>query len=132
MVTWIVDPESQVELWVPEYATPESVIVRESMRRDGTLTVVRVFPEWGTESPLWVSGPDDGVIRAEPALSEALRVALQSWVERWRTDFDVFSGWSSAERRESWFREGDLLASRLQQELWDFAEIVPEFRLAAY
>ena len=37
---WVVDPVRQVELWVPDYATPDSAVRRAAVKREGLLRSV--------------------------------------------------------------------------------------------
>lgn len=126
-MSWIVDPVSQVELWVPEYATPQRAIAREALRREGRLRQIRFFPDYCARWPLWDAETLDGLaIAAE--LSPGLRDALTLWREEFDRDFDPFAGWRTADQRDAWLLEGDRLLTRLERELWDSAEVVPHFR----
>ena len=53
----VIDPETQVELLVPSWATPESVVRREALKREGLLRRIRFWNEWGHAWPLWEDYP---------------------------------------------------------------------------
>jgi hypothetical protein len=122
-----VDPVTQVELRVPSYATPESAIRREALRRDGRLRIVRLVPERTASWPLWEAG-SDYVDSDQYGLSEELQSALRHWTAHWEETFDIDTGWPVVGTWEAWADEGDLLADRLQHELWDVADVVAEHR----
>ena len=50
---WILDPVTQVELWVPDDVGTERAIQRAQLERAGELFALRIFPERGVEWPVW-------------------------------------------------------------------------------
>lgn len=125
---WVIDPLTQVELPVPTYASPESTVQRAALERAGGLRVIRFFPEWTQEWPLWEdeTGPSDPDALG---LSSELRGQLRSWNDYWVSHFDQSRGWPNAQAFEDWAGEGDSIAQQLQREVWHFADIHAEHRM---
>ena len=127
-VRWVVDPVTQEEIAVPEYATDESAIARAAAKRSGRLRSIRLFPEYCRDYPLWESGSDNyTVTAADLGLSTELGEGLRLWQERWHEECLDSSDWSSEQARLDWLRDGAALCERLQFEVWDFAEVLREF-----
>ncbi|QYM76005.1 hypothetical protein [Leucobacter luti] len=87
------------------------------------LRLIRLFPEWGTGSPLWENGTDDYNLDGKDlGLSAALSADLSAWSAQW------------GERDEDdetlppgWLDRGMELWGRVQDELDGIAEVRPEF-----
>lgn len=127
-MTWIIDPSTQVELWVPLYATPGRAIRREARRREGELRTLRLHPDLGSDWPIW----DEDALVIDTVIGQLsckLRQDLQRWNQVWLHEFHHFRGWSSARVGEQWHAEGAELTSRLQEETWEIADVVPMFEM---
>lgn len=125
---WVIDPVTQVELRVPTYATSESAIRRAALQREGRLRVIRLYPEWTNEWPVW----EDGTDISDPdafGLSPELRGMLRKWQDVWETHFVLGRGWPTVAAYEGWAREGDVIAERLEREVWEFAEVRAQHRM---
>ncbi len=89
--------------------------------------LIRFFPEWGTDLPLWESFTENYPIgRGGLPLPAELEADLTTWNERWRElsgtrEPDPEPGWPE------WEREGVRLRVRLQRALDGIAEVRPEF-----
>ena len=127
--SWVVDPVTQVELWVPPYGTPERAIHREARRRDGLLRVIEFYPDGGWF--LWEPAGDlSPLIPSDLGLSEGLSSRMREWHDYWNTSFRLDAGWPNCELADRWECEGDLLLGQLREALWDVAEVVAKYRPA--
>ncbi|KQW05526.1 hypothetical protein ASC66_11050 [Leifsonia sp. Root4] len=127
-VHWVVDPVTQEEIAVPPYASAEQAIRRAAMKRSGRLRFIRMFPDYGRDYPLWENGSGNyTVTAADLELSTPLADALRRWQQRWDDECLDSSEWSSEQARLDWLRDGAEMCARLQREVWDFAEVLPEF-----
>jgi hypothetical protein len=125
---WVLDPVTQHELAVPPYASDESAIERAAKKRAGRLRSIRLFPDYCRRYPLWEDGTDHYTLEADDlGLSAELGEGLRLWQERWDNECLWKSEWSSERARLDWLREGTELCARLQQEVWEFAEVLREF-----
>ncbi|MDF2045123.1 hypothetical protein P2P98_03035 [Microbacterium sp. Kw_RZR3] len=93
-----------------------------------TRRVIRLFPGYGRDWPLWENSTptwDLGYTTtpAEYGLSSALTRDLAEWNTLWEANFDPFEGWKNEPARESWRESGDRIATRLQEEVRDFADV---------
>lgn len=84
--------------------------------------VIRIFPEYGTDWPLW--GDTGQLDEDEIVLSDALRSRVRSWAQFWLTHFHHDEGWDSPARAESWRREGDQVVALLRRELSGTADVL--------
>jgi hypothetical protein len=120
--SWILDPITQVELWVPEGRDPSSAIRRAQLERDGMLISVRLLPEHGVSWPIWQRGV--GLLDENSLpLSAGVNAALREWSLFWETHLGLNGEWSSADDRDWWVRRANELEDALERELWDFAVI---------
>ena len=93
-------------------------------RLDNGRRLIRVFPEWGTELPLWESFSEHyPVQRGDVVISDALLSALTAWSAEWqnRSELDYFPD------EERWVAEGHSLVSQLRAEMHGVADIRAEF-----
>lgn len=118
----VVDPDTQVELDVPEWTTPELAIERASRERAGLLMRLHLFPEWGVTWPVWEVGGDE-VGRGRLELSNELTRDLLLWAAFREERLSIESGWSSDSDRDWWMQYGHDLEERLQREAWDSAGV---------
>ncbi|WP_146073499.1 hypothetical protein [Cryobacterium sp. N22] len=122
----VVDPVTQVELVVPVYGTPERAIRRAALAREGLIRTIRFYPDWPHLWPFW---GEKGEVSAEDlGLSESLQEDLRRWFEKWNATFRYDTGWPTAATGEAWMSVGDDLVYRVQQEVWDFADVRAEHR----
>ncbi|MFF1876653.1 hypothetical protein [Leifsonia sp. NPDC058230] len=125
-ISWVVDPVTQIELLVPEWTTPESVIERAARHRAGRLLDIRLLVEWGVGWPVW--GVVGGEIDAETlGLSKELQDELLQWTSFREHHLNITSGWSSSADQDTWMRRGHELEEWLQREAWDIADVRREF-----
>jgi hypothetical protein len=125
----VIDPVSQVELVVPVFATPERAIRRAALQRQGELRTIRFFPDWGHAWPLWENSTDGYDLCPEDLdVSEKLAQDLRQWHDDWSASFARSLEWSTEKVAERWRQSGDQLLARLQEEVWDFAEVVGTHR----
>lgn len=121
----VIDPETQVEVMVPEFATPDAVLRRERLRRAGGLRRLRFAPDWGHPWPLWLIGSEP--FNASPAdlgLSEELAAEIRRWHDEWLEHFDPFAGWKPGSSLDAWERRGEAIRAGLERELFDSTELV--------
>ncbi|WP_130177107.1 hypothetical protein [Cryobacterium sp. SO1] len=122
----VVDPVTQIELVVPVYGTPERTIRRAALARKGLIRTVRFYPDWPHPWPFW---GEEGAVSAEDlGLSESLQGDLRRWFDEWNATFRYDTGWPTAATGEAWMSVGDDLVIRVQQEVWDFADVRAEHR----
>lgn len=127
-VRWVVDPVTQEEIAVPPYATAERAIDRAARARAGRLRAIRMFPDYGRDFPLWENGTGAYTVTADDlGLSAELGEGLRLWQQRWEEECLDSSAWSSERARLDWLRDGAGLCARLQREVWEFADVLPEF-----
>lgn len=97
-------------------------------RNPPTRRVIRLFPEYGRDWPLWENSTptwDVGYATTPEmyGLSETLQRDLLVWNELWAANFDPFDGWASDTAREKWREDGTRIAARLRAEVVDFADV---------
>ncbi|WP_067245695.1 hypothetical protein [Microbacterium resistens] len=97
-------------------------------RRDLPLTlpdgrrVIRLFPGWGREWPLWESFSEQYALDAEDLpLSRELAAALKEWNAAWQARDET------APVPDGWIEHGRHLHARLQKELETVAEVRPDY-----
>lgn len=122
--SWVVDPVTQEEIWVPPSCSGDEAIRRAARLRDGELAVVRMFPEHTVRWPLWVPG-EGPVAPTTLGVSTGLSERLAAWNAAWERR--AVSAWTPDEEAQ-WLAEGDELAAQLQAELWESAEVRVEYR----
>ena len=127
--TWVPDPITQVELWVPEGFDPRSAIQRAQANRDGLLISIRLLPEHGVSWPIWQRGV--GLLEENSLpLSPVLNAELRDWSSFWATHLGMDGEWSSADDRDWWVRRARELEDALEIELWEVAVIERGFPAA--
>jgi hypothetical protein len=86
--------------------------------------LIRVFPEWGTELPLWESFTDHYLVeRGMFPISDALLDALAEWNAQWQNRPED----ARLAHEEHWLATGRSLVRQLRTELHGIAEIRAEF-----
>ncbi len=90
--------------------------------------IIRLFPEYGREWPLWESSTPtwDVGYTTDPqmyGLSVELTEDMARWNAHWESHFDAFEGWDSDENREQWRGDGEQIAARLRYEVASFADV---------
>jgi hypothetical protein len=93
-----------------------------------TRRVIRVFPEYGIDGPLWDATPEPNdfsyvLVPADLGLSSRLSDRLMQWNQFWADNFGAFEGWASSSARESWRAEGVEVVAELTSEIGYFADI---------
>lgn len=89
--------------------------------------VIRFFPDYGRDHPLWESGTDKyGMDPEDYGLSKSLGQRLARWMAHWETNFVPETGWKSEQAAEDSKRVGDSLLEDLRGEVADFAEVRDE------
>jgi hypothetical protein len=125
----VVDPVSQVELVVPPFASPERAINRAALDRDGGLRRIRFYPDGTNPWPFW---EDEGELfmptPGDLGLSSELETDLRDWYNSWNANVRYGGEPLDPAWLTPWLARGDELAARVQEQVWDFAEIVPEHR----
>jgi hypothetical protein len=84
--------------------------------------VIRLFPDWGREWPLWESFSDDYTLSADDlTLSPGLANELYQWNQTWqrRSETDPIP--------DGWMERGRELHADMQEELKDLAEVRADF-----
>lgn len=122
----VVDPVTQLELPVPDWATPEDVIARAARERAGELIQLYLFVEWTVTWPVWEVGGDE-VDSDSLHLSAELSDALRGWVSFRDHHLEIDSGWSSDEDRDWWRHRAHELEERLERESWKVARLHRRF-----
>ncbi|GAB2971832.1 hypothetical protein [Frigoribacterium salinisoli] len=124
----VVDPVTQVELVVPPGISAERVFARERRCRDRELRSIRFFVDWGHAYPLWEDGTGKYTMEPEDyGLSMELAHRLREWCQFFERHL-AETGWDTADQKDAWLFEGDLLADALELEVYDFAQVQREFR----
>ncbi|MDJ0423523.1 hypothetical protein QNA14_13370 [Dietzia kunjamensis] len=101
----------------------------ESIYGSNWTRIIRFFPDWGRDHPLWESGTDKYAMDPEDyGLSESLGRRLAEWMRHWESNRIPESGWKSAEAAEESERNGDALVADLRIEVAGFAEVHDERR----
>lgn len=86
--------------------------------------LIRVFPEWGTELPLWESFTDHYLVERDMfPISDALLDALAEWNAHWQNRPED----APLADEEQWLATGRSLVRQLRTELHGIAEIRAEF-----
>lgn len=105
---------------------PESIYGSGGYKR-----VIRFFPDYGRQHPLWESGTDKyGMDPEDYGLSESLAQRLAEWMKHWESNVIPETGWKSAEAAAESERVGDALVADLRVEVSGFAEVRDERRRA--
>lgn len=93
--------------------------------------LIRFFPEFGVDLPLWESFTDHyPVERGALSLLPELEDALKAWNERWQSLASIDGSTAAMSGRWSaWKREGVTLLADLRSALAGRAEVRPEFLL---
>ncbi len=91
--------------------------------------LIRFFPEWGTDLPLWESFTENyPVERSALPLPATLEIDLAAWNERWQDMANTLEpDITAAPWWPEWEREGVRLVALLQRALDGIAEVRPEF-----
>lgn len=93
----------------------------------GGKRVIRFFPDYGRNHPLWESGTDKYAMDPEDyGLSESLARRLAAWMTHWESNVVPETGWKSAEAAAESERLGDALVADLRVEVSAFAEVRDE------
>lgn len=90
--------------------------------------VIRVFPEYSRDWPLWESSTptwDVGYTTTPETycLSPELTQAIKVWNSYWETHFDPFEQWDAPESQEWWRTEGERVVALLRIEVVAFADV---------
>jgi hypothetical protein len=99
----------------------------ESMDSE-TRRVIRIFPEYGSDGPLWDGTPEPNdfpyvLVPTDLGLSRNLSDRLTKWNQFWADNFGACEGWASATAREAWRVEGSEVVAELTSEIGSFADI---------
>ncbi|GAA1054768.1 hypothetical protein [Dietzia natronolimnaea] len=98
---------------------------------DGYKPVIRFFPDYGRQHPLWDSGTDKyGMDPEDYGLSESLARRLAEWMRHWESNVIPETGWKTAEAAAESTRVGDALVADLRIEVSGFAEVRDERKRA--
>ncbi|AZS42984.1 hypothetical protein [Microbacterium oleivorans] len=96
---------------------------RTPPRLDDGRRLIRVFPEYTTDLPLWENFTDHYLVeRGMLPLSSDLDAALAEWNEKWSPTRS-----SEDPEEQRWLAQGHALVRRLRTELHGIAEIRAEF-----
>lgn len=124
----VVDPDTQIELTVPPYSTPDETILRAKHQREGALISIRVYPEYAADWPLWTLGDGDLANPDHLGLSPALTEGLKAWQHDWLQGVGPGLGWDNEKSMLDWMRRGDVLCEALTRELWTRADVIQDYR----
>ncbi|MFE5409333.1 hypothetical protein [Microbacterium sp. NPDC056569] len=87
--------------------------------------VIRLFPDWGREWPLWESFSEQYTLDAEDLpLSRELAADLHEWNAVWQARDET------EPVPDAWIEHGRQLHARMQTELDAVAEVRPDFELS--
>lgn len=116
-------------------ACPAAEIVREAWRivvllseRDAPRRVIRLFPDYARDWPLWENSTPtwDVGYTTNPemyGLPDELARDMASWNALWESRFDPFDGWDTERNRETRRLQGPDIAARLEREVSSFADV---------
>lgn len=86
--------------------------------------VIRLFPDWGREWPLWESFSERYALAARDLpLSRELAADLHQWNAVWQARDET------EPVPEGWIEHGRLLHARMQEQLDELAEVRPDFEM---
>ncbi|GAA3830176.1 hypothetical protein KACC15558_07430 [Brevibacterium ammoniilyticum] len=93
----------------------------------GRARVIRFFPDWGREEPLWEEGAYEYALRVSDLnISSDLKRGLLNYMTFWTEHFDVDTEWDSKLAEREFSDEGDRLISELKKQLHDGFVILDE------
>lgn len=123
----IADPQTWLEVIVPEFATDEEAVDRSRRRAAGAVRTVRMEPEYGCVVPLW---PEDTGAMEDVArrLPEDVVRDLMLWQERFEEGYVFPTAWRSDEHRSEWLEQGERLFIVVEEALWSDFDVIPSFR----
>ena len=113
----------------------DAEIVREAWRivvllseRDAPRRVIRLFPDYARDWPLWENSTPtwDVGYTTNPemyGLPDELARDMASWNALWESRFDPFDGWDTERNRETRRLQGRDIAARLEREVSSFADV---------
>jgi len=128
-VNRVVDPVSQVELIVPSFASPERTIERATLERRGGLRRIRFYLDGTNPWPFWEDHSDTYMpTPADLGLSPELESDLRDWYDSWNVSVRYNGDPVDPVWLDAWLLRGDELVGRVQEQVWDFAEVIPEHR----
>lgn len=112
--------------------SPAEVKIREELIQNGQLRIVRLWPGYGNDWPLW----EAGIGPIEPCdlgLCEEVARDLKAWGMEWKhaSDAQINDGECVHEGQlldSSWFAKGEVLCRVLAGEIWNQAVLIPSFR----
>lgn len=126
----IVDPQTWLEVIVPDFATDEEALERSRRQGAGGIYTVKMEPDYGGYLPLW---PEDS--RAMEVivqrLPEDVVQDLALWQRRFEEGYVVATAWRSDEHRSAWLEQGERLFAVVEEALWSDFDVLPSFRRAA-
>lgn len=131
--SWTIDPVTQVELYVPSWSTPDRVVARAAVKRDGRLRLIRFSNDWTHPWPLWEPGSERyNSLPEDLGLSVELAADLQAWHAQWELEGSRPNPWSKVGALTAWEIEGERLAEALQEEVWEFADVLVAHAAPSY
>lgn len=125
-----VDPQTWLEVIVPEFATDEEALERSRRQGSGGIQTVKMEPDYGRYLPLW---PEDS--RAMEIITQRLPddvvQDLVLWQKRFQEGYVVATAWRSDAHRSEWLEQGERLFTVVEEALWSDFDVIPSFRRAA-
>ncbi|SJN08094.1 hypothetical protein FM113_00850 [Leucobacter sp. 7(1)] len=102
--------------------------MREMTHLPPARRVIRLFPDYGRDWPLWEDSTSTWDIgyTTDPetySLSAGLSRDIADWNALWVRNFDPFDGWASDLLRTKWEAVGLDIAARLRNEVAAFADV---------
>ncbi|WP_323986942.1 hypothetical protein [Microbacterium plantarum] len=123
----IVDPQTWLEVIVPDFATDEEALDRSRRREAGGVPAVKMEPDYGCIFPLWPesSGAVEDIARRLP---EDVVRDLMLWQGRFEAGYVFPTGWRSDGHRSEWLEQGERLFTVVEKALWSDFDVIPSFR----
>lgn len=123
----IIDPQTWLEVDVPDFATDVEAIERSRRQTRGAVQTVRMEPDFGRVLPLWPTDIEAATV-IERRLPDNVRHRLMLWQEKFEEGYIVAAAWRSETLRVAWLAQGELLFSVVYEKLWSDFEVIPSFR----
>lgn len=123
----IVDPQTWLEIEVPDFATDVEALERSRRLSRGAVQSVRMAPDYGLVLPLWPADTE-ATSDIERRLPDDTVRGLMLWQARFEDGYIVATGWRSEALRNEWLAQGERLFGVVHEILWSDFDVVPSFR----
>ncbi|MDD7929627.1 hypothetical protein [Microbacterium thalli] len=123
----IVDPQTWLEVEVPDFATDVEALERSRRLSRGAVQSVRMEPDYGLVLPLWPADIE-ATTDIERRLPDDIVRGLMLWQAKFEDGYVVATAWRSDMLRNEWLAQGERLFAVVHEILWSDFEVLPSFR----